>query len=85
MTHTPGPWHQGWGKVIDEQGKAICMLTPRSGAHNGSLLAAAPDLLVALKQCIPLIAAHANAALGEGVLTLQVARAAIDKAEGRAT
>ena len=49
---------------------------------NAHLIAAAPDLLVALKQCIPLIEAHANAALGEG-LTLQVARAAIAKAEGR--
>ena len=49
------------------------------------LAMAAPDLLVALKQCIPLIEAHANAALGEGVLTLQVARAAIAKAEGAAT
>ena len=47
---------------------------------NAELIAAAPELLVALKQCIPLIEAHANASLGDGGVTLQVARAAIAKA-----
>ena len=44
---------------------------------------AAPELLVALKQCFPLAQAHVNYALGEGGYTLEVARAAIAKAEGR--
>ncbi len=48
------------------------------------LLAAAPDLLVALEQCVPLIVAHANSS-GEGVSTLQVARQAIAKAKGKTT
>lgn len=43
------------------------------------LEAAAPDLLAALEQAIPLLVAHANLT-GEGVSTLQVARAAIAKA-----
>ena len=47
---------------------------------NAQLIAAAPDLLVALEQCVPLIIAHANYS-GEGVSTLQVARLAIAQAK----
>jgi hypothetical protein len=65
--------------IITSQGTHYATTHDPSAAR---LIAAAPELLVALKQCIPLVAAHANAALGEGVLTLQVARAAIAKAKG---
>jgi hypothetical protein len=52
---------------------------------NARLIAAAPDLLVALEQCVPIIVRHANATFGDGVLTLQVARKAISKAKGETT
>lgn len=42
---------------------------------------AAPDLLASLKQCIPYLEYHANKS-GEGIAILQVAQAAIAKAEG---
>jgi hypothetical protein len=50
--HTPAPWHNGWGKVIDAEGKAICMVTYRKNSNNGDLLAAAPDLLAALQAIV---------------------------------
>jgi hypothetical protein len=43
---------------------------------------AAPDLLVALEKCLPVIDAYRRAALGDGDLTAQVVRAAIAKAKG---
>lgn len=49
------------------------------------LFAAAPDLLAALKQCLPLVASHVNMTGGDGLLTLQVAYEAIAKATGAKT
>jgi len=50
---TPAPWSIGSNgasvKVTDADGKAVCMLTPRKGAWNGDLIAAAPDLLDILR------------------------------------
>lgn len=50
--HTPAPWSLGSNgastKVVDAEGKAVCMVTPRKGHWNGDLLAAAPDLLACL-------------------------------------
>jgi len=51
---------------------------------NACLIAAAPDLLEALHQCLTLVDAHRKAALGEGDLAALNARAAIAKAEGNA-
>jgi hypothetical protein len=64
---------EDWTAIGEEEAQA-----------NIRLICAAPDLLVALKQCIPLVAAHANATFGDGVLALQVAKAAIAKAKGGA-
>ena len=51
--HTPAPWSLGSNgastKVVDADGKAVCMVTPRKGHWNGDLLAAAPELLAALE------------------------------------
>ena len=48
-----GPWAVGsngaTAKVVDSDGKAVCMLTPRRDQFNGDLIAAAPDLLAALQ------------------------------------
>lgn len=38
-------------KVVDADGKAVCMVTPRKGQWNAPLLAAAPDLLKTLRLC----------------------------------
>ena len=65
--------HEGMEAVV-----ALCHPT------NAPLIAAAPDLLVALEQCVPLIVAHANYS-GEGVPTLQVARLAIAQAKEKTT
>ena len=92
--HTDGPWKihtdaHGRGLIYAEgrwlattwrangEGNDAPYLPSEANAH---LIAAAPDLLVALKQCVPLIVAHANYS-AEGVGTLQVVRAAIAKAE----
>lgn len=50
--HTPGPWLNGWGKVTDSDGKAICMVVHRKNGDNGSLIASAPDLLRALQRLV---------------------------------
>lgn len=50
--HTPAPWSLGSNgastKVVDADGKAVCMLTYRKDYWNGDLIAAAPDLLACL-------------------------------------
>ena len=82
--HTPGPW------VANDDG-LVYSQAPRLGKHNvicavspanADLIAAAPDLLAALEQCLPILDAHRRAALGEGDLTARTARAAIAKAGG---
>jgi hypothetical protein len=54
--HTPAPWSLGSNgattKVVDADGKAICMITYRKDHWNGDLLAAAPDLLIALQDLL---------------------------------
>jgi len=85
--HTDGPWvvfpapgldigSTSWGFV------ASCTLrpSPEEMKANAALIAAAPDLLAALEQCLPILDAHRRAALGEGDLTARTARAAIAKA-----
>ena len=87
--HTDGPWvvfpapgldigSISWGFV------ASCTLrpSPEEMKANAALIAAAPDLLAALEQCLPILDAHRRAALGEGDLTARTARAAIAKAGG---
>jgi len=85
--HTPGPWSVAtYGCSPDFFAIKIgsfSLATKIPNEQDARLIAAAPDLLVALKQCVPLIVAHANYS-GEGVGTLQVVRAAIAKTEGNA-
>ena len=50
---------------------------------NAALIAAAPDLLAALEQCLPLVDKHRRMALGEGDTAAMNARQAIAKAEGK--
>ena len=48
-----------------------------------NLIAAAPDLLAALKQCLPLVDAYRRMAGGDGDVSAQLARFVIARAEGR--
>lgn len=95
-THTPGPWAfrmTGWrtnpfaiysprrpGAVACVPARTSVPLDEQSA--NARLIAAAPDLLAALEQCLPIIDAHRHAALGEGDIAAMNARAAIAKAKG---
>lgn len=91
-THTPGPWHVG-GKfdsiVYDADGCAIANATTYHGKHadraaseNARLIAAAPDLLAALRD---MVANYVDTYGDEGddaPATVKAALAAIAKAEG---
>ena len=48
-----------------------------------NLIAAAPGLLAALKQCLPLVDAYRRMAGGDGDVSAQLARFVIARAEGR--
>jgi len=58
--HTPGPWHVGKDtRVIGANSQRVCVcddneLTP--GFDNAKLIAAAPDLLYAMEQCLRYLA-----------------------------
>ena len=90
--HTPGPWYERHGQISSGNSThgctiANCNATARGiptgeVEANATLIAAAPDLLAALEQCLPILDAHRRAALGEGDLTARTARAAIAKAGG---
>jgi hypothetical protein len=91
--HTPGPWRVNaydarltvWGKhrvaVVDKEPDGD------TSAANAALIAAAPDLLAALKQYLiakPQCECGINNSGCEMAKAQQVARAAIAKAEGDA-
>ena len=105
--HTPGPW--AWDEAVKEPSglKSRTLDSEPSGdsvlfhsAHwdvkkaDRALVAASPDLLVALKECAAMIEDHYRGALGFASkaeknkacaehVTLAAARRAIAKAEGR--
>lgn len=89
-THTPtaGPWtygtHQGHTLVqTEEPAKTICNVygnTTDQKEANASLIAAAPELLEALRKTLDF--SHSRCFLGEK--EVERIRAAIAKAEGRA-
>lgn len=89
-SHTPGPWAVGsngaTAKIVDADGKAVCMLTPRRDMWNGDLLAAAPDMLAALTEAVRVLdyAASVLEAPQQSHFraTIADARAAIAKATG---
>ena len=56
--HTPGPWRVTTAKVMAENGRAICLIENRKlhegfqeSSANACIIAAAPDLLAALRLC----------------------------------
>lgn len=86
--HTPGPWvfqaHDHWlpAVVIGESVWHAGLVTGRErpGEHeaNARLIAAAPDLLAALKALLPWVAAPPS----DSAEAWRAAQAAIAKAEG---
>lgn len=64
-SHTSGPWHVGghaydiWVAGPEKPAKVVCTVVPRGrpltgeDRANAALIAAAPDLLAALKLCEP--------------------------------
>ncbi len=84
--HTPGPWklHKTtkrgefcWDyKIKSADNSAICTIGPVAQDANGALIAAAPDMLIALQT----IALHAPSLDAQGIREL--CDAAIAKARG---
>lgn len=82
---TPGPWVNHDGIIRDSSPEgwlvATCRFNPKDEA-NAQLITAAPELLAALEQCLPIIDAYRRIALGDGDIAANNARAAIAKAKG---
>lgn len=80
--HTPGPWKhdETWGLI--KYGKTeICALHSGNEA-NANLIAAAPDLLSALRFLLADYVAIEGEKLTGSSVPVEMARAAIAKAEG---
>lgn len=89
--HTPGPWSHGElsGDILDPRGRSICEILDANGEPHGGvpikqaeanarLIAAAPELLNALKEMLrSMVGRH-----DESVPAVERARAAIAKATG---
>jgi hypothetical protein len=104
--HTPGPWeivremngrpiHESLGTPIKKTGHTVAWvefddLSPETSRANAALVAAAPELLEALRAAIPCLARAVVegafdrcAAPGVGRSALHQAEVAVDKAEGK--
>lgn len=99
MKHTPGPWKRLQGMIVGNlhkgergtEGDVVCLMKGyvdyKNQDANARLIAAAPEMLTALKG---LVGAHLATPGPRGVMLdvphfLEQAEAAIAKAEGRAT
>lgn len=87
--HTPGPWTADGLIVMDESGEVVASVIDlpddQSRCESDALLvAAAPELLDALKAALPFIDAHRKTTGGDGDLTAALMRHVIAKAEGGA-
>jgi hypothetical protein len=97
MTHTPGPWTAeppgiyGYGAEDDKywavqtEDERICLLTGGDSEESDArLIAAAPELLVALREAYSAITyMMSNDDCGGAANALEAVVAAIAKAEGR--
>ena len=94
IRHTPGPWSvEGWPDnqiVWSSDRNRVCFMAHSNGKDvardvaTGHLIAAAPDLLAALKGLLPLcVNPHDGGEFEAGEIpAVDAARAAIAKAEG---
>ena len=87
MHHTPGPWFTeatskiGHVAICDSDGFTICNPSPM-GADNARLIAAAPDLLAALRLILDSEETHGDSVVCDFETLQSVARAAVAKATG---
>lgn len=87
--HTPGPWHCGqesvdpeWWIVTIKGGLIIANVNAHFRQEaNARLIAAAPDILAALRECEAFCKGHQETP--EKAARYERVRAAIAKAEGR--
>ena len=73
--------HIGYRAIVDEEGCTVCNPSPM-GEANARLIAAAPDLLAALREYVERHEAEGNPA---GLPEYELACAAIAKATGNQT
>ena len=95
MAHTDGPWYVGKhgdndSDVCAEGGPLICSLRGGSADacdttadDDARLIAAAPEMLAAIRQAMPLVDAYRRSSGGDGDVTALLMRSVIAKAEGR--
>jgi len=90
QAHTPGPWHvNSFGQILDKHGDQIADLEnsdfPEQEDANAPLIAAAPDLLAALRAVEHAFAVgEPSDGFGSAMETAaKLARAAIAKADGK--
>ena len=85
-THTPGPWIKERNLITDQDGQDIATVTYRQSGYvqaNTRLIAAAPDLIEALKALHKHFITE-SMHIGEAEEALErISMAAITKAEGR--
>lgn len=93
--HTPGPWQYSPGhdphnqaQIYEKNGKTLAVTYSDEGSANARLIASAPALLEALRECItePGAACWKKREYAEKRIRYidQMARAAISQAEGGA-
>lgn len=86
-THTPGPWTHHAGAYFDTitAANGTVIVSAEIDAANAPLIAAAPELLAALKAVTYELGTICNRRLTtDEQIALEAARAVIAKAEGRA-
>jgi hypothetical protein len=89
VSHTPGPWHVRQGSdclhvVSDDTTMHTgCISFAGNGHANARLIAAAPEMLAALKLIESVYRQNAVADVSEPSSVLDAVQAAIAKADGR--
>ena len=64
MMHTPTPWIKSQNEITDVAGETIATVSRRQDGYvqgNLALIAAAPELLAALRECITVYEVHRDA------------------------
>lgn len=84
IKHTPGPWHVGmkpgpivYGPKGEQVSPLNIMLDPEEAKANARLIAAAPELLDALKSVLPYLGEEVSSSV------MRKVHDALSKAEGR--
>lgn len=83
--HTPGPWTQGAQTfrycIYDAKQLLVAHTSTINGENNARLIAAAPELLVAAQAVVNLLTRETQFGGEELTILLNIAEAAIAKAE----